>query len=45
MTKKYDIIERVKPIGGRFLLMDKMVHAGQPPILSKNRMALNYNLK
>ena len=43
--KKYDIIERVKPIGGRFLLMDKMFHAGQPPILNKNRMSLNYNLK
>ena len=43
--KKYDIIERVKPIGGRFLLMDKMFHSGQPPILNKNRMSLNYNLK
>ena len=43
--KKYDIIDRVKPIGGRFLLMDKMFHAGQPPILNKNRMSLNYNLK
>ena len=42
--KKYEIVNRVKPIGGRFLLMDKMFHAGQPPILSKNRMSLNYNL-
>ena len=43
--KKYDIIDRIKPIGGRFLLMDKMFHSGQPPILNKNRMSLNYNLK
>ena len=42
--KKYDIIDRVKPIGGRFLLMDKIFHAGQPPILNRNRMSLNYNL-
>ena len=42
--KKYEIVDRVKPIGGRFLLMDKMFHAGQPPILNKNRMSLNYNL-
>ena len=42
--KKYDIIDRVKPIGGRFLLMDKMFHAGQPPILNRNRMSLSYNL-
>ena len=43
--KKYEIVDRIKPIGGRFLLMDKMFHANQPPILNKTRMALNYNLK
>ena len=43
--KKYEIVDRIKPIGGRFLLMDKMLHANQPPILNKTRMSLNYNLK
>ena len=43
--KKYEIVDRIKPIGGRFLLMDKMFHANQPPILNKTRMSLNYNLK
>ena len=42
--KKYEIVDRIKPIGGRFLLMDKMFHANQPPILNKTRMSLNYNL-
>ena len=40
----YEVIDRIKPIGGRFLLMDKMFHAGQPPIKNNNRMSLNYNL-
>tara|TARA_B100000941_G_scaffold163637_1_gene116483 strand:+ start:121 stop:714 length:594 start_codon:yes stop_codon:yes gene_type:complete len=43
-SKKYEIVDRIKPIGGRFLLMDKMFHASQPPILNKTRMSLNYNL-
>ena len=43
--KKYEVVDRINPIGGRFLLMDKMFHAGQPPTYSRNRMALNYNLK
>ena len=43
--KKYEIVYRIKPIGVRFLLMDKMFHANHPPILNKTRMALNYNLK
>ena len=43
--KKYEIVDRIKPIGGRFLLMDKMFHANQPPILNKTRMSLNYNLE
>ena len=43
-TKKYEIVDRIKPIGGRFLLMDKMFHASQPPMLNKTRMSLNYNL-
>ena len=43
--KKYEIIDRIKPVGGRFLLMDKMFPANQPPILNKTRMALNYNLE
>ena len=43
--KKYQIIDRIEPIGGRFLLMDKMFHAGQPPIKNIHRMVLNYNLK
>ena len=42
--KKYEVVDRIKPIGGRFLLMDKMFHANQPPILNKTRMSLNYNL-
>ena len=42
--KKYKIVDRIKPIGGRFLLMDKMFHANQPPTLNKTRMSLNYNL-
>ena len=42
--KKYEVIDRIKPVGGRFLLMDKMFHAGQPPIKNVSRMALNYNL-
>ena len=42
--KKYEIVDRIKPIGGRFLLMDKMFHANQPPMLNKTRMSLNYNL-
>ena len=42
--KEYEIVDRIEPIGGRFLLMDKMFHAGQPPIRSKTRMSLNYNL-
>ena len=40
----YEVIDRIKPLGGRFLLMDKMFHAGQPPIKNNNRMSLNYNL-
>lgn len=40
----YEIIDRIKPIGGRFLLMDKMFHAGQPPVKNETRMTLNYNL-
>ena len=40
----YEVIDRIKPLGGRFLLMDKMFHAGQPPIKNNNRMYLNYNL-
>ena len=44
-SKKYEIVDRIKPIGGRFLLMDKMFHASQPPILNKTRMSLNYNLE
>ena len=43
-TKQYEIVDRIKPIGGRFLLMDKMFHAGQPPIVNETRMSLNYNL-
>ena len=43
--KNYRIVDRIQPIGGRFLLMDKMFHAGQPPILNETRMSLNYNLK
>ena len=43
-SKKYEVVDRIEPIGGRFLLMDKMYHANQPPILSKTRMSLNYNL-
>ena len=43
--KKYEIVDRIEPIGGRFLLMDKMFHAGQPPIKNIHRMVLNYNLK
>ena len=43
-TKQYKILDRIEPIGGRFLLMDKMFHAGQPPMLSQTRMSLNYNL-
>jgi len=43
--KKYEVVDRINPIGGRFLLMDKMFHAGQPPTYSRNRMSLNYNLK
>tara|TARA_R100001510_G_C7536666_1_gene125915 strand:- start:43 stop:606 length:564 start_codon:yes stop_codon:yes gene_type:complete len=42
--KNYKIVDRIQPIGGRFLLMDKMFHAGQPPILNETRMSLNYNL-
>ena len=42
--KKYEVVDRIKPIGGRFLLMDKMFHANQPPILNQTRMSLNYNL-
>lgn len=42
--KKYQILDRIKPIGGRFLLMDRMFHAGQPPIDNISRMVLNYNL-
>ena len=40
----YEIIDRINPIGGRFLLMDKMFHAGQPPVKNETRMTLNYNL-
>ena len=40
----YEVIDRIKPLGGRFLLMDKMFHAGQPPIKNETRMTLNYNL-
>ena len=40
----YEVIDRIKPLGGRFLLIDKMFHAGQPPIKNNNRMSLNYNL-
>ena len=43
-SKKYEIVDRIEPVGGRFLLMDKMYHANQPPILNKTRMSLNYNL-
>ena len=43
--KKYEIVDRIEPVGGRFLLMDKMFHANQPPILNKTRMSLNYNLE
>lgn len=43
-SKQYEIVDKIEPIGGRFLLMDKMYHAGQPPILSETRMSLNYNL-
>tara|TARA_B100000941_G_scaffold278577_1_gene243058 strand:+ start:618 stop:1196 length:579 start_codon:yes stop_codon:yes gene_type:complete len=43
-TKQYKILDRIEPIGGRFLLMDKMFHAGQPPIKNETRMTLNYNL-
>ena len=43
--KKYEVVDRIKPIGGRFLLMDRMFHAGQPPIQNVYRMALNYNLQ
>lgn len=43
-NKQYKIVDRIEPIGGRFLLMDKMFHAGQPPMLSQTRMSLNYNL-
>ena len=42
--RSYEVIDRIQPIGGRFLLMDKMFHAGQPPILNETRMCLNYNL-
>ena len=44
-SKKYEIVDRIEPVGGRFLLMDKMFHANQPPILNKTRMSLNYNLE
>lgn len=44
--KKYKTIKRVKPIAGRFLLMDgDTYHAGQPPIKNETRMSLNYNFK
>lgn len=42
--KKYEVIDRIKPLGGRFLLMNNMFHAGQPPMKHETRMALNYNL-
>ena len=42
--KKYEVVDRIKPIGGRFLLMNKMFHSNQPPISNKTRMSLNYNL-
>ena len=43
-NKEYEIIDRIKPIGGRFLLMSNQFHASQPPIKNETRMALNYNL-
>ena len=44
--KKYEEIGRSTPIGGRFLLMDKVYyHSGQPPIVNQTRMSLNYNLR
>ncbi len=43
-SKNYEVVDRIKPIGGRFLIMNNMFHAGQPPITSETRMSLNYNL-
>ena len=41
---QYEVVDRIKPVGGRFLLMNNMYHAGQPPITNPTRMSLNYNL-
>tara|TARA_B100000900_G_scaffold159598_1_gene135543 strand:+ start:75 stop:644 length:570 start_codon:yes stop_codon:yes gene_type:complete len=42
---KYEVVDRIKPIGGRFLLMNSIFHAGQPPIINPTRMTLNYNAR
>ena len=38
-------IDRIKPVGGRFLFMSNQFHASQPPIKNETRMTLNYNLR
>ena len=44
-NKEYEIIDRIKPVGGRFLFMSNQFHASQPPIKNETRMTLNYNLR
>ena len=44
-NKEYEIIDRIKPVGGRFLFMSNQFHASQPPMKNETRMTLNYNLR